>query len=41
MNVSSLSEVSNFQGGFEIAGYYILKIYKKPKISPAILCPQL
>ncbi len=41
INVSSLSEVSNFQGGFEIAGYYILKIYKKPKISPAILCPQL
>lgn len=40
INVSSLSGVSKLQGGFEIAAYYILKIYKKPKISPAILCPQ-
>lgn len=40
LNVSSLSDVSNFQGGFELAAYYIIKIYKKPKISPAILCPQ-
>ena len=40
VNVSSLSEVSNLQGGFEIAAWYIVKIYKKPKISPAILCPQ-
>ena len=41
LNISPLSEVSNFQGGFELAAQYIIKIYKKPKISPAILCPQL
>ena len=41
VNLSSLSGVSKLQGGFEVAAYYIIKIYKKPKISPAILCPQL
>ena len=41
VNISPLSEVSNFQGGFELAAQYIIKIYKKPKINPAILCPQL
>lgn len=41
VNLSSLSGVSKLQGGFELAASYIVKIYKKPKISPAILCPQL
>ncbi|MFZ4426791.1 MAG: PorP/SprF family type IX secretion system membrane protein [Saprospiraceae bacterium] len=41
LNISSLSKISNFRGGFELAAQYIIKIYKKPKISPAILCPQL
>lgn len=40
VNVSSLTEVSNYKGGFEIAAYYIIKIYKKPTVPPAILCPK-
>ena len=40
VNVSSLNEVSNFKGGFEIAAYYIIKIYQKPTVKPAILCPR-
>ncbi len=39
VNVSSLSEVSNFQGGFEVAAWYVFKIYKKPNTDPSILCP--
>lgn len=40
-NVSSLSSISNGQGGFEIAASYIVRIFKKPKITPSILCPRL
>lgn len=40
LNVSSLNDVSNFQGGFEIAAYYIIKIYKKPNVKPTVLCPK-
>jgi len=40
VNVSSLSEVSNFQGGFEVAAWYVFKIYKKPNTDPNILCPR-
>lgn len=40
INVSSLNEVSDYQGGFEIAAYYIIKIFKTPKVKPAILCPK-
>lgn len=40
LNLSKLSNVSNYQGAFEIAGYYILKIYKKPDVKPALLCPE-
>ena len=29
------------QGGFEIAVYYIGKIFKKPNVKPTILCPHL
>ena len=39
VNVSSLNTVTNSVGGFEIAAYYIVKIFKKPTIKPAILCP--
>ncbi|MBK7871835.1 MAG: PorP/SprF family type IX secretion system membrane protein [Saprospiraceae bacterium] len=38
LNVSSLNVASKYQGGFEIAAYYIFKIYKKPD-TPAIICP--
>jgi type IX secretion system PorP/SprF family membrane protein len=41
INVSDLSEVSNFRGGFELAAYYVFKIYKDPAIPPVIFCPQL
>lgn len=40
VNVSSLNEVSNYQGGFELAAYYIIKIFQKPNVKPAILCPR-
>ncbi len=39
--LSQLSEVNSRQGGFEIAAYYIGKIYKKPNVKPVILCPHL
>lgn len=40
LNVSQLSGVSNYQGGFEIAASYIIRIYKQPEINPSILCPR-
>ena len=41
ITLSELREVNSWQGGFEIAVYYIGKIFKKPVVKPAILCPQL
>lgn len=41
LNLSALSANSQRRGGFEIAANYILKIYKKPNLPPAILCPRL
>lgn len=40
LNVSQYRTVTDFQGAFEIAAWYIFKIYKEPEIKPAILCPQ-
>ena len=40
VNLSSLNNVSDYQGGFELAAYYIIKLYKSPKANPAILCPK-
>lgn len=39
--MSDLSQTNSRQGGFEIAAYYIGKIYKKPDVKPVILCPNL
>lgn len=39
INTSSLTNATNGQG-FEIAAWYIFKIYKKPSVKPSILCPQ-
>ena len=39
-NVSSLSTISNNQGGFEIAASYIARIFKKPTVKPVIFCPR-
>lgn len=38
---SELSGTTRSQGGFEIAASYIVKIFKKPEVKPAILCPNL
>ncbi len=40
INVSSLSQVSNYRGGVEIAAAYIVKIYKTPDVKPVIFCPR-
>ena len=41
LNVSQYNVATDYQGAFEIAAYYIFKIYKEPAIKPAILCPEL
>lgn len=40
INVSDLTAATGGHGGFEIAANYIAKIYKKPTVPPAILCPR-
>lgn len=39
-NLSSLSTASNNLGGFELAASYIIKLYKDPNVSRAIVCPE-
>ena len=41
LTLSGLNDVNNGNGGFEIAANYIIKVYKKPQVTPAVLCPQL
>lgn len=41
LNLSSVSDISNYRGGFELAATYIMKIFKEPDVKPAILCPRL
>lgn len=41
VNTSSLNTATNYGGGFEIAAYYIFKLYKKPNVKPALLCPRI
>jgi len=41
INSSSLSSNGTRKGGYELAANYILKLYKKPVVPPAILCPKL
>ena len=40
VNVSSLSQVSKYKGGFELGASYIVKIYKTPDVKPVIFCPR-
>ncbi len=40
INTSSLSNISKGRGGFELAAYYIIKIYKQPDVTPSVLCPK-
>lgn len=39
-NISSLSKATNTLGGFELAAYYIIKLYQKPNVTQAIVCPE-
>ncbi|MEL7251624.1 MAG: PorP/SprF family type IX secretion system membrane protein [Bacteroidota bacterium] len=41
LNVSGANAITNYQGGFELGAYYIIKIYKQPELPPTILCPRL
>lgn len=41
LNVSQLSDASSFQGGFELAVSYIVRIFKEPEVPPVIFCPRL
>jgi len=41
LTLSDLSDANSGNGGFEIAANYIIKVYKKPQVTPAVLCPQL
>jgi type IX secretion system PorP/SprF family membrane protein len=41
VTLSELGKVNSHQGGFEVALSYIGKIYKKPVVKPAVLCPHL
>ncbi|RME93441.1 MAG: type IX secretion system membrane protein PorP/SprF [Bacteroidetes bacterium] len=40
INLSSANTITNYVGGFELAAYYIIKIYKEPDLTPKVLCPQ-
>ncbi|MCH2082598.1 MAG: PorP/SprF family type IX secretion system membrane protein [Saprospiraceae bacterium] len=40
ITLTELNEVNNYNGAFEVSAYYILKIYKEPKINQAIFCPK-
>ncbi|MCS6928475.1 MAG: PorP/SprF family type IX secretion system membrane protein [Saprospiraceae bacterium] len=40
INISDLTIVSNYRGGFEIAANYIIKIYKPTVIKTKVLCPR-
>jgi hypothetical protein len=40
INVSQLSNQTNYRGGFEIAANYLIKKYKKADPKPKILCPR-
>lgn len=35
-----LNTYSNYRGGFELAAYYIVKIYKPAVVKPKVLCPR-
>ncbi|MEM9823243.1 MAG: PorP/SprF family type IX secretion system membrane protein [Bacteroidota bacterium] len=40
VTLSSLSDLNSSVGGFEIAAYYIIKIFKEPVVKPVIFCPR-
>ena len=40
INISDLNNISNNQGGFELAVSYIARIFSEPKSKPVIFCPR-
>lgn len=41
ITLSQARQVTSFQGAFELGLAYIFNIYKKPEVTPTILCPRL
>lgn len=39
-NISSLNTASNSLGGFELGAYYVIKLFQKPNVKQAIVCPE-
>lgn len=40
VNISGLKTETNYRGGFELAAYYIIKIYKPAVVKTKVLCPR-
>lgn len=40
VTLSGARTITDYQGGFELAAYYIIKIYKNETLPPSILCPR-
>lgn len=40
VTLSDRHRINDYNGAFEIAAYYIIKVYKQPNVKPAIFCPQ-
>lgn len=40
ITLSDRHRINDYNGAFEIAAYYIIKVYKQPNVKPAIFCPQ-
>ena len=41
VTVSQARAVTNYQGAFEVSAAYIFNVYKKPDVTPTILCPDI
>ncbi|TXF83559.1 type IX secretion system membrane protein PorP/SprF [Neolewinella aurantiaca] len=41
ITLSQARDVTSYQGAFELGLAYIFNIYKKPEVTPTILCPRL
>lgn len=41
ITLSQARNVNSYQGAFEVSAAYIFNIYKKPVVTPKILCPRL
>lgn len=40
INISDLNNISNYQGGYEVALSYIARIFQQPQSDPVIFCPR-